>query len=217
MSLPALPATADTRSITERVNVLIRDYNNPPAPIASQRLVPAGSILPYAGATAPDGWLLCYGQAVSRTAYPGLFAAIGTAFGAGDGSTTFNLPDLRGRVPAGKDNMGGLAANRLTAAGSGVAGDTLGAAGGAQTHTLTAGQMPSHSHGVNDPGHAHTYGAGQIPSAFTPRGTNGDGTNFNNNPATNVAGTGISLQNAGGGGAHNNTQPTLILNHIIST
>ena len=83
MSLPALPVTADTRSITERVNVLIRDYN-------TLLGVPPGCIMPYAGATAPEGWLLCHGQAVSRTTYADLFAAIGTAHGAGDGSTTFN-------------------------------------------------------------------------------------------------------------------------------
>lgn len=77
--------------------------------------IPAGTIAPYAGSTAPTGWLLAYGQAVSRTGNTaGLFAAIGTQYGAGDGSTTFNLPDLRGRVLAGKDDMGGTAAGRMT-------------------------------------------------------------------------------------------------------
>jgi microcystin-dependent protein len=197
MSLPALPVTADTRSITERVNVLIRDYNNPPAP---QRFVPSGTVLPFAGSTAPAGFLLCYGQAVSRTDYADLFAAIGTSFGAGDGSTTFNLPDLRGRVGAGKDDMGGAAANRITAAGAGITGTTLGAAGGAQTHTLTTAQMPSH---------AHSYNAGNgVPGVSTPRGVHGDGNGVDSVPGTN---------NAGGGGAHNNTQPTLILNYVIAT
>ena len=96
MSLPALPVTADTRSITERVNVLIREYNQ-------QLRVPPGMVLPFAGAAAPEGFLLCDGSAVSRTTYGDLFAAIGTAYGAGDGSTTFNLPDLRGRVAAGRE------------------------------------------------------------------------------------------------------------------
>lgn len=79
-----------------------------------QSLVPTGMLAPYGGTTAPSaGWLLCYGQAVSRSTYSSLFAVLGTAFGTGDGSTTFNLPDLRGRVPVGLDNIGGTAANRI--------------------------------------------------------------------------------------------------------
>lgn len=76
--------------------------------------VPSGVVLPFAGSSAPSGWLMAYGQAVSRTTYAALFAAIGTAHGVGDGTTTFNLPDLRGRVAGGKDDMGGTAANRLS-------------------------------------------------------------------------------------------------------
>lgn len=75
--------------------------------------VPTGVVQPFAGSTSPTGWLLCAGQAVSRSTYADLFGAIGTTYGAGDGTTTFNLPDLRGRVVAGKDDMGGTAANRL--------------------------------------------------------------------------------------------------------
>jgi microcystin-dependent protein len=215
MSLPALQPTADTRSITERVNVLIRDYNNPPAP---QRFVPPGVVLPFAGATAPAGFLLCGGQAVSRATYAALFAAIGTAFGAGDGSTTFNLPDLRGRAAFGKDDMGGSAASRITSGGSGIAGTTLAAAGGAETHTLTTGQMPAHSHAVSDPGHSHIQDAGAIPPGgpYTGRSTYGDGTNLGQIP-TYASGTGLSIQNSGGGGAHNNMPPALVLNHIIAT
>lgn len=77
-------------------------------------LVPVGLISPYGGSTAPNSaWLLCYGQAVSRSTYSALFAVVGTSFGVGDGSTTFNLPDLRGRVPVGIDNLGGSAANTI--------------------------------------------------------------------------------------------------------
>lgn len=71
------------------------------------------TVLPFAGSAAPAGWLLCYGQAISRTTYATLFLAIGTTFGVGDGSATFNLPDLRGRVASGADNMGGTAAGRM--------------------------------------------------------------------------------------------------------
>lgn len=92
--------------------------------------LPAGAVIPYAGSAAPAGWLLCGGQAVSRSDYAALFAIIGTTYGAGNGSTTFNLPDLRGRVVAGEDDMGGTAANRLTSGNSGITGTTLGAAGG---------------------------------------------------------------------------------------
>ena len=149
-------------------------------------LAPAGVVLPFAGSTAPTGWLLCFGQAVSRTTYAALFTALGTSYGAGDGSTTFALPDLRGRIPGGKDNMGGSAASRLTTAGSGVDGTTLGAAGGAQTHTLTNAQLPT-----------------------SVIGTGG---------STIARGATVSdLQTVGSGQAHNNTQPTIVLNYIIKT
>jgi microcystin-dependent protein len=93
----------------------------------------------FAGAAAPAGWLLCNGSAVSRTTYAALFAAISTVYGVGDGSTTFNLPDLGGRVTAGKE----ATATRLTTAGSGLDGSVLGAAGGAQNENLTLAQLPS--------------------------------------------------------------------------
>lgn len=91
--------------------------------------VPAGAVMPFAGTTAPAEWLLCYGQAVSRTQYGQLFAVIGTAYGTGDGSTTFNVPDLRGRVVAGVDNMGGTDAGRLSTS------NTLGTTSGSETNT----------------------------------------------------------------------------------
>ena len=119
-------------------------------------VVPAGAMLPYAGSTAPTDWLLCYGQAVSRTTYSTLFGVISTTYGVGDGSTTFNLPDMRGRGFIGLDNLGGSAASRVAAATS--VGDTGGAetANLAHTHTtgdvtLTAAQsgLPAHTHPFN--------------------------------------------------------------------
>lgn len=95
--------------------------------------VPSGSMTAFGGTAAPSGWLMCDGSAVSRTTYASLWTAIGSTFGAGDGSSTFNLPDLRGRVPAGQDDMGGSAASRLTTAGSSVDGATLGATGVCRT------------------------------------------------------------------------------------
>lgn len=156
---------------------------------------PAGTVNPYAGSTAPTGWLLCAGQAVSRTTYADLFSVVSTTYGSGDGSTTFNLPDLRGRVPAGLDNMNGTDAGRLDWA------NTLGTNGGAQTHTLSTSEMPSHSHTTE--------------SAF---GGATSGSRLNN---ANAAGGGTSsfsyfaTSSTGGGAAHNNMQPTLLLNYII--
>lgn len=91
---------------------------------AAGGLAPTGVILPFAGSAAPAGWLLCAGQAVSRTTYAALFTAIGTSYGTGDGSTTFNLPDMRGRMPGGKDDMGGTAANRMNVTLTGTRGST---------------------------------------------------------------------------------------------
>jgi microcystin-dependent protein len=119
--------------------------------------VPAGVVHQYAGSSAPNGYLLCDGSDVSRSDYANLFDAIGTSYGNGDGATTFGLPDFRGRIPAGKDDMGGSAASRLTSGGSGVDGATLGATGGAETHTMSESEMPSHTH-VQD-AHTHTQNA----------------------------------------------------------
>lgn len=156
-----------------------------------------GTIVPFGGATVPTDWLLCYGQAVSRTTYATLFAVVSTTYGVGNGTTTFNLPDLRGRIPGGKDDMGGTAASRLTTAGSGVNGAALGAAGGTQTHTLTIAQMPAH-------GHTLAAGAG----AGGNSGVGGSGYGYP---------TATSTASAGSDGAHNNTQPTIVLNYIIKT
>ena len=157
-----------------------------------------GTIVPFGGATVPTDWLLCYGQAISRTTYETLFAVVSTTYGVGNGTTTFNLPDLRGRTPGGKDDMGGTAASRLTTAGSGVNGASLGASGGAETHTLSTAQMPSHTHsyigGANVAGSGTVGAAGQSANGYT-----------------------MSTLGAGSTTAHNNTQPTIVLNYIIKT
>lgn len=177
------------------------------------QLVPVGSVLPYAGSVAPDGWLMCSGQLVSRTAYAGLFGVLGTTYGAGDGSTTFALPDLRGRAVFGKDNMGGTAAGRMTAAG-GVDGTALGAHGGAETCVLTAEQIPAHSHTTswvawkNDSSAYHGGGTlqGHVYDSTDNFGKSASGT------ATTRA---IGTQNAGGGLAHSILPPALVLNYMI--
>jgi microcystin-dependent protein len=176
-----------------------------------------GTVLDFAGATAPDGWLMCFGQSLLRTDYPNLFAAIGTTYGAADG-THFTLPDCRGRSSIGKDNMGGTAANRVTTAGGGIDGVTLGAAGGAQTHTLTAAQMPSHTHAntLNDPGHTHSSNAA-INGGGSSTGGGGFALNATGGATINSAGTGITINNVsqGSDGAHPNVQPGIVFNKII--
>lgn len=168
--------------------------------IAALGAVPTGGLVDYAGSSAPVGWLLCYGQAVSRVTYAALFTAIGTTYGSGDGSTTFNLPDCRGRVGAGKDDMGGVGANRLTNQPGGVNGDILGGAGGLETHTLTVAQLAAHNH----PPISGTYLASGGGAAQTPLAGSG-------------ATTFSTTSDTGGGQAHNNVQPTIIFNKIIKT
>lgn len=103
---------------------------------------PAGIIMPFAGTVAPENYLFCDGSAVSRTTYATLYAVIGDTFGAGDGSTTFNLPDLSGRVPLGVSMS-----------------HALGTTGGSETVTLTESELPAHVHVVPQHGHADTIGA----------------------------------------------------------
>lgn len=184
---------------------------------------PAGVVLQYAGATAPTGWLLCYGQSVSRTTYAALFAVIGTTLGVGDGSTTFGLPDLRGRVVAGNDNMGGSAAGRITSAGAGFDGAVLGATGGAQTHQLTVAQMPGHSHSgsaTSAGGHAHALPVGSsygvIPESGGSYGSIAGitaGTTESSGAHTHA----VTTVSQGGDQVHPIVQPTIMLNAIIKT
>lgn len=184
-------------------------------------LVPTGSIVDFAGDTAPDGWLFCGGQAVSRTTYAALFVVISDGYGIGDGSTTFNLPDLCGRVVAGRDNMGGASANRLTNQSGGLNGDTLGATGGAETHTITAGESAvlTYTSAVTDPQHGHNVNVASTAAAAAGS-FGGSGINVGTPGGTVVAAansTGITVGTTAnaGGGAHNNVQPTIILNKII--
>jgi microcystin-dependent protein len=174
-----------------------------------------GEVKPFAGATVPAGHLLCFGQTISRTAYAGLFAVLGTTYGAGDGSTTFNLPDLRGIVVAGKDDMGGTNANRLSSV---MASTTLGAGGGQQTES--AGVSVSGSLGVSVSGTlngtAHGYQGGTISDAAGSSGQS----NIEADVSLAVSVSGSLGGNASGtlGGstaAVTNVQPTLILNQMI--
>lgn len=142
------------------------------------RTAPTGSVVQYAGATAPTGYLLCDGAAVSRVTYAALYAAIGDAFGEGDGSTTFNVPDTGGRFIRGVNNG---QASRDPDAASRTASNTGGNTGN-NVGSVQADQAGPHTHGVTDPGHTHnirtqndagTGTAGNGPTGSTASGANG--------------------------------------------
>ena len=150
---------------------------------------PTGTVSAFAGSSAPTGYALCDGSAVNRTTEAALFAVIGTTYGSGNGSTTFNLPDLRGRVVAGLgESLLGATADSL--------GDDNGLIADTKEHTLTEAEMPSHS---------HTY------VKHTSLGASGSGGN------AQLGTTSQSTSSVGDGEAHNNVQPTIILNYIIKT
>lgn len=200
--------------------------NTPTSVATLAQGAPIGAMMDFAGPNAPSGWALCYGQAVSRTTYAALFALIGTTWGAGDGSTTFNLPDLRGRVSAGADAMGGAAANRLTS-NFFVAGGWLGQAGGSQSFTQTNATMPVHNHGGTtgqmNANQTHSHGGPTVGRTAASFGSNflawassnpSDSATF---PGTQSAGLDHihSVQWDGGGQPHPIIQPTAVVNKII--
>jgi microcystin-dependent protein len=181
---------------------------------------PVGVVQQYAGSNAPAGFLLCDGSAVSRTTYAALFAVISTTYGAGDGATTFNLPNLKGRIPVGRD---------VTQTEFNVLGET----GGAKTHTLTTDEIPAHAHQVDPPSSttstsgAHTHGYRDyfayntysddandrlVGSTLTYRDTTTDSDGDHAHTLDIVA---FNSGAAGAGGAHNNLQPYIVLNYII--
>lgn len=167
---------------------------------ALSSMVQSGMVTPYAGDAAPEGWLLCRGQAVSRTTYAKLFGVIGTTYGTGDGTATFNVPDLRRRVAVGLDSSD---------ANFNVRGKT----GGASTVALKTAELPAHSHrvlgGTNGSerlrsGRAFLNDAGPEGGAWA--GWFGSGYNGIDN---------VSTSETGSGTGHNNLQPYITLNHII--
>ena len=200
---------------------------------------PAGIVMPFAGSTAPQGYLLCDGSAVSRDTYSALFTAIGTTYGSGDGSTTFNVPDLSGRVVLGVSQS-----------------HALGTVGGEATHTLTEQELPAHSHTVPSHGHAnditattptlsHTVtqavfkynspnwhqaqyrsslyqwvysGAGATNASRSANVAiaNHDAADCTMGGSVTAAAASVTTS-VGSGNAHNNMQPYAVINYIIST
>ena len=180
------------------------DWRDGPSTAGAYANIPPAMMQPYAGdataaaALAPD-WLICDGSAVSRVTYADLFAVIGTDFGSGDGFSTFNLPDLRGRVVAGLDNMGGSSADVVTDA----AADTIGGEVGEEDHTLSVDELPAHHHTMDDYNAANSpnvtwsggsYPAPRIQSAYTD-----------------------DTEDTGGDQAHNNIQPSTFMHWMIKT
>lgn len=213
-------------------------------------LLPSGSMQMYAGAvtqsvsagvvttTAPTGWLLCNGNAVSRTTYSALWTALGqtsSPYGQGDGSTTFNLPDMRSRVGVGVGQ------------GSGLTNRTLGGTVGAETVALSVAELASHGHTATDSGHAHTTSVGTQSALHNHVSNNsilayvggGGGANLNagstyqiynmnaimqgeaqthtHGVTVNNGTANVTIGNNGSGSAHNNMQPSIGLNYIIKT
>ncbi|HSS99924.1 MAG TPA: tail fiber protein [Terriglobales bacterium] len=177
-----------------------------PTPTATpdyRTFMEVGAIEMHAG-TAGTGWLVCDGSAVSRTTYARLFSVIGISFGNGDGTTTFNLPDLRGRAPIGSGTGPGLTARSV--------GQPL----GNETHTLTVTEMPSHNHGVTDPGHTHVieHSNGVVGGGVMRWSGNLTG-QLNPNGNTLSSTTGITINNTGGGAAFGIMDPSLVVNYYI--
>jgi microcystin-dependent protein len=166
--------------------------------------LPAGSVAAFAGPALPTGWIECDGAAISRTTFAALFAALGVAWGPGDGVTTFNVPDLRSCTIVGVGQKPTFSLRNLADQ------------GGEETHQLVIGEMPGHNHTLTDPGHSHTVpgwtataDSVQNPGALTYEAQN---------PATSTTDTtGITLAAIGGDGAHENMQPWAALRYMIKT
>jgi len=168
-------------------------------------VMPVGAVIMHAANVIPDKWLICDGAAISRATYADLFAIIGIDYGAGNGTTTFNIPDWRGYSPMGAAGTFGLG---------------VGAVIGEYEHTLTVGEMPTHNHGVNDPGHSHRIGksSGTVDVAAARPAANARTDNTATpDMMTDSATTGIGTENTGDGLPHMNIHPVMGTTFLIYT
>jgi microcystin-dependent protein len=195
-----------TLDVDNNVNVTDDYY------IRGQLFLPVGTILPYAGLVdisnnTLSGWLICDGRELNIEDYDRLFNIIGTTYGGGEG--TFNIPDMRGRVPVGSGTGAGLSTRNVSSL------------GGAETHTLTTNEMPSHTHtGTTSTNgeHTHTYLGLQEQSASGISTTSVAENDPRPTETTSAAGNHnhtFTTNSTGGGNAHNNMQPYIVINYII--
>lgn len=176
-----------------------------------------GSIYPFPDNNIPDGWLLCNGQAVSRSTYSVLFDTIGITYGSGDNRTTFNLPDLRGRTVVGLETMGGVSSSgRLSNSLSGnLDGTVLGAVGGTEKHTLTLTQASIRSHTHSYSASSVIYSGNQAVDARSSGcNTNNPGTGCGGGVAMSYQFTTLAVSDPSAT-AHNNLPPLVFLNWVI--
>lgn len=190
----------------------IADLANTLAPAITGGGQPIGSTVGWVLNTNPtdSNWLICDGKAISRTTYATLFALVGTTWGAGDGSTTFNLPDLRGRVQLGGNNVSLPNGKNAT-----YATRSLAATGGEETHVLTTNELPTHTHTLTDPGHFHASNSGAFVTSTAGADAGTTGTNYRTEANTASVATGITIANTGAGAAHENLPPFLVMNTIM--
>lgn len=193
--------------------------------VVIQPPIPVGVMHQYGGATAPTGYLLCDGTAVSRTTYASLYATISTTYGVGDGSTTFNLPDLRGRLPMGAGTGTGLNASGTGApTGSAQTARTRGAWGGEETHLLSGAESgtSAHSHTATSAAHNHSAiataggGGGATVASWTVGGAGaGNATTFGTTGTTAATITVANSTAANASSRHAVISPFVVLNYII--
>lgn len=190
----------------------IADLANTVAPAITGGGQPIGSMIGWVLNTNPSdtNWLICDGKAISRATYATLFALVGTTWGAGDGSTTFNLPDFRGRVPLGGNN-----ASLPNAKNASYATRNLAATGGEETHVLVTNELPTHTHTLTDPGHFHASNSGSFQTSTAGSDAGTTGTNYRTEANTASATTGITIANTGADAAHENMPPFLVINFIM--
>nr|DAI20912.1 MAG TPA: tail collar fiber protein [Caudoviricetes sp.] len=173
-------ATQVANDTFDSLSAVNRSYNS-----IVDAIVPVGAVLPFYGSRPPKNWLLCYGQEVSRTEYKALFDTIGTVAGSGNGSTTFNVPDLKGKVIYGQGSTDAL-----------VTGSTV----GETHHTLTVNEMPSHGHDIVDSNNQNSnWRAGKANTDIGWNDASGNGYTYAMSTGTTVADRRPYAKNVGGG------------------